>query len=94
MSSVFVKQVGDGSSTRFWLDVWLGNSALKEAFPRLFLLETNSFCSISERCLGLNGPHQFNWAWRRDVRSGLEQTQLNSLVVLLKDFSPSVEADY
>ncbi|GJR98683.1 RNA-directed DNA polymerase, eukaryota, reverse transcriptase zinc-binding domain protein [Tanacetum coccineum] len=35
MSSVFVKQVGDGSSTRFWLDVWLGNSALKEAFPRL-----------------------------------------------------------
>nr|GEZ86683.1 RNA-directed DNA polymerase, eukaryota, reverse transcriptase zinc-binding domain protein [Tanacetum cinerariifolium] len=34
MSSVIVKQVGDGSLTRFWLDVWLGNSALKEAFPR------------------------------------------------------------
>ena len=27
MSTVFVKQVGDGSSTRFWHDVWLGNSA-------------------------------------------------------------------
>ncbi|GJX19529.1 RNA-directed DNA polymerase, eukaryota, reverse transcriptase zinc-binding domain protein [Tanacetum coccineum] len=71
MSSVFVKQVGDGSSTRFWLDVWLGNSALKEAFPRLFLPETNSFCSISERCLVLsveadywkftiNNPHVFS----------------------------------
>ncbi|GKA86613.1 hypothetical protein Tco_0808324 [Tanacetum coccineum] len=94
MSSVFVKHVGDGSLTRFWSDVWLGNSALKEAFPRLFLLETNSFCSLSDRCLGLKGPHQFNWAWRREVRSGVEQAQLNSLVDLLKEFSPSVDADY
>ncbi|GJX21375.1 pentatricopeptide repeat-containing protein [Tanacetum coccineum] len=94
MFTVFVKHVGDGSSTRFWHDVWLGNSALMDAFPWIFLLETNSLCSISERCLGLNGPQQFNWAWRREVRSGLEQTQLNSLVDLLKDFSPSVEADY
>lgn len=93
MSTVFVKQVGDGSSTRFWHDVWLGNSALKNAFPRIYLLETNRLCSISERCLGLNGPHQFNWAWRREVRSGPEEAQLVSLVDLLKDFNPSVEAD-
>ena len=59
----------------------------------MFFLGTNRLCSISERYLGLNGPQQFNWAWRREVRSGPEETQLVSLVDLLKEFNPSVEAD-
>lgn len=31
-------KVGDGSSTLFWLDTWLGNQSLAEAFPPIFRL--------------------------------------------------------
>jgi hypothetical protein len=29
-------KVSDGSQTRFWLDIWLGNKPLKDKLPALF----------------------------------------------------------
>ncbi|GJX59797.1 hypothetical protein Tco_0291187 [Tanacetum coccineum] len=39
----------EGCDTRFWLDNWVGGPALKETFPRLFRLEANPSCLVSER---------------------------------------------
>ncbi|GKC82373.1 hypothetical protein Tco_1138090 [Tanacetum coccineum] len=33
------KKVGDGQGTRFWLDKWVGDQTLKEAYSRIFALE-------------------------------------------------------
>ncbi|GJY54257.1 reverse transcriptase domain, reverse transcriptase zinc-binding domain protein [Tanacetum coccineum] len=41
LPSIFKKKIGDGCSTRFWLDTWLGGSPLKDTFPRLFRLDSN-----------------------------------------------------
>ncbi|XP_071740119.1 uncharacterized protein [Rutidosis leptorrhynchoides] len=38
----FVKQIGDGASTSFWHDVWIGSIPLKHRFKRLFHRETNT----------------------------------------------------
>nr|GEU80731.1 hypothetical protein [Tanacetum cinerariifolium] len=50
LPSVSKKKIGDGCSTRFWLDTWLGGSPLKDTFPRLFRLESNPACLVCNRC--------------------------------------------
>ncbi|GJY70862.1 hypothetical protein Tco_0474565, partial [Tanacetum coccineum] len=39
---IFKKKIGDGCSTQFWLDTWLGGSPLKDTVPRLFRLDSNT----------------------------------------------------
>ncbi|GJS51353.1 RNA-directed DNA polymerase, eukaryota, reverse transcriptase zinc-binding domain protein [Tanacetum coccineum] len=46
---IFKNKIGNGCDTRFWLDNWVGGPALKETFPRLFRLEANPSCLVSER---------------------------------------------
>ncbi|GJR03016.1 reverse transcriptase domain-containing protein [Tanacetum coccineum] len=50
LPSIFKKKIGDGCSTRFWLDTWLGGSPLKDTFPRLFRLDSNPSCLVCNRC--------------------------------------------
>jgi hypothetical protein len=40
--------VGDGRKARFWLDVWLGNCALRIAFPNLFVICNQKEWSVSK----------------------------------------------
>nr|GEU58469.1 WD40 repeat-containing protein [Tanacetum cinerariifolium] len=42
-------KVGDGSSIRFWKDTWLGNDRLYIRYNRLFHLENNKDCFISQQ---------------------------------------------
>ncbi|GKB17359.1 hypothetical protein Tco_0851282 [Tanacetum coccineum] len=44
LPSIFKKKIGDGCSTRFWLDTWLGGSPLKDTFPILVRLDSNASC--------------------------------------------------
>ena len=76
LQSIFVKKVGNGMSTIFWKDVWIGETRLSDRFPRLFALESLKDCSVADRCNLNFGPFTRNWAWRRNVRSGPEQSQL------------------
>jgi hypothetical protein len=40
-------QIGNGSSTAFWLDLWLGPTPLNERFPALFSHSTRQHASVS-----------------------------------------------
>ncbi|XP_071694839.1 uncharacterized protein [Rutidosis leptorrhynchoides] len=43
---LFVKDIGDGASTSFWNDIWLGEEAFKSRFKRLARLEIDLAASI------------------------------------------------
>ncbi|GJT51014.1 putative RNA-directed DNA polymerase [Tanacetum coccineum] len=46
---LFKKKIGNGKSTRFWHDNWLGGKTLREAFMLLYQLETKKDCYVFER---------------------------------------------
>nr|GEY21053.1 hypothetical protein [Tanacetum cinerariifolium] len=52
LPSIFKKKIGDGCSTRFWLDTWLRGSPLKDPFPRLFrpIRSSLELCELSQLC--------------------------------------------
>nr|GEX39875.1 RNA-directed DNA polymerase, eukaryota, reverse transcriptase zinc-binding domain protein [Tanacetum cinerariifolium] len=51
LTSLFKKKIGNGLSTRFWLDSWLGGSSLCTTFSRLFRLDSNPNSLPSDRSL-------------------------------------------
>ncbi|KAI8566862.1 hypothetical protein RHMOL_Rhmol02G0075200 [Rhododendron molle] len=44
----FKVQVGSGQQTLFWDIIWLGDVALKEVYPRLYLISTQKGLVISD----------------------------------------------
>ncbi|GJT77534.1 hypothetical protein Tco_1044259 [Tanacetum coccineum] len=71
-------KVGNGMSTSFWHDQWLGDSCLRLSYPRLFALENNKVCSVAAK---MSAP--FVSSLRRDVRGGEESAQLSRISDLL-----------
>ncbi|PWA44060.1 hypothetical protein CTI12_AA506990 [Artemisia annua] len=49
LQSIFKVKVGNGESTYFWTDKWVGNSPLCSVFPRLYRLESNKQCRVCDR---------------------------------------------
>ena len=54
--------VGDGSSIRFWLDWWCGDSPLSVTFPTLF-----SYCSDPNISIAMLASQGWNLAFRRSL---------------------------
>ncbi|XP_071728879.1 uncharacterized protein [Rutidosis leptorrhynchoides] len=80
--SSFSKVIGNGSSTNFWKDHWLGDFALEDKFKRLVRLESNMEATVRNR-LGI-------WEWIREPRGRAlgELSELNALfqdVILIHD---------
>nr|GEX37064.1 RNA-directed DNA polymerase, eukaryota, reverse transcriptase zinc-binding domain protein [Tanacetum cinerariifolium] len=46
---LFKKKVGNRRNTSFWHDKWLGGSPLHVTYPRLYRLDLNPHCSVSDR---------------------------------------------
>lgn len=44
----FRRLVGNGCSIRFWLDVWIGEMSLASRFRRLYALELNKDCFLTD----------------------------------------------
>ncbi|GKA09037.1 hypothetical protein Tco_0688368 [Tanacetum coccineum] len=61
--STMKKKIGNGNATRFWTDVWVGTRSLKERFPRVYAMEGNKQCMVSDRCV----DDQWHWNWHRNM---------------------------
>ncbi|GKD52059.1 hypothetical protein Tco_1281035 [Tanacetum coccineum] len=80
------RRVNNGASTKFWHDTWAGISSFKHQFPRLFRLAINRDCLVRD-CWN-NGWH---FEWTRNVSSGSNANQLDSLHNTLSAISLNVE---
>ncbi|GKA14939.1 RNA-directed DNA polymerase, eukaryota [Tanacetum coccineum] len=64
-------KVGNGETTKFWDDIWIGSKPLKLLFPRIYALDNIKDATI---CMKLNEPSLDN-NFRRSIRGGIEQSQ-------------------
>ncbi|PNX57881.1 hypothetical protein L195_g050629, partial [Trifolium pratense] len=86
-----VRKLGNGSSTAFWFDPWVGGLPLKDQYHRLF--------HVSEQCLELVGNmgsrehSQWLWdfRWKREL-SVAECELLQDLLHVVAQ-SPSLEIE-
>nr|GEW24487.1 RNA-directed DNA polymerase, eukaryota, reverse transcriptase zinc-binding domain protein [Tanacetum cinerariifolium] len=79
------KKVGDGLSTKFSHDVWIGDSSLQSKFSRLYRIASNKDCTV--RDIWNNG---WDFSWSRLILGGTILHQLNTFsstleVVTLSD---------
>ncbi|XP_071738946.1 uncharacterized protein [Rutidosis leptorrhynchoides] len=80
-----VKTIGNGCSTRFWHDHWLGNEPLKSVFTRLFRLEQDKDVTVCNRVLWQTPPVVSDTGWVRDPygQTRGELTEINNLLQAL-----------
>ncbi|GJY92876.1 RNA-directed DNA polymerase, eukaryota [Tanacetum coccineum] len=72
-------RIGNGMHTQFWNDFWIGDSVLKDMFPRLYSLENCKDCYVADKILS-----SVTTSFRRPVRGGPEAQQLSCLLEILE----------
>ncbi|XP_071687722.1 uncharacterized protein [Rutidosis leptorrhynchoides] len=86
---VFQKKIGDGSNTKLWKDMWLGDCSLTSKFNVLFALEIDSDCKIADRFF----DGAWHWNWSRPLTSCCHLASLEELNAMVSSFSLSENAD-
>nr|GFB48652.1 RNA-directed DNA polymerase, eukaryota, reverse transcriptase zinc-binding domain protein [Tanacetum cinerariifolium] len=82
--------IENGSTTRFWHDIWYGDFCFKEKFKRLFNLELQKDANAPSKLQASNVASFF----RRHPRSGIENSQFIESGQILSSISlSSVSAD-
>nr|GEW29687.1 RNA-directed DNA polymerase, eukaryota [Tanacetum cinerariifolium] len=81
-------RMGDGNNTRFWLDIWKGDKTLRDAFPRMFALESVKQISMAEKMV-----MPVDYSFLRPVRGGIEQQQFTDLASTMDSVSLSSSHD-
>ncbi|GKA14061.1 RNA-directed DNA polymerase, eukaryota, reverse transcriptase zinc-binding domain protein [Tanacetum coccineum] len=76
--SFLQRRVSNSASTKFWHETWMGDTSLKNQFPRLFCLALNKDCMISD-CWN-NG---WDLSWSRPITSGTNAHHLSTLSNML-----------
>ncbi|XP_076950878.1 uncharacterized protein LOC143623996 [Bidens hawaiensis] len=66
LNGFFIREVGSGNITRFWLDKWLCRFPLKVVFPDLYKLEVKKGCRVSERVVRNGLGKDDGWRWFGD----------------------------
>ena len=82
VSDIKIK-VGDGCSTRFWLDHWVGDATLASIFPDLFLLAMDSSATVNTQTCLFEGrmiwtPQSRRWSYQH------LSNNINNLLALLR----------
>ncbi|PWA78075.1 RNA-directed DNA polymerase, eukaryota, Reverse transcriptase zinc-binding domain protein [Artemisia annua] len=54
-------------------------------FPRLYALEIDKDCSLSERLIRVGETFTWSWNWRRALRSGRERADFDQLMEVVRD---------
>ncbi|GKC06588.1 RNA-directed DNA polymerase, eukaryota [Tanacetum coccineum] len=86
--SLCSKRVGNGNNTSFWLDIWKGDSTLRDDFPRMYALELDKQISVADKMAA-----QVDASFRRPVRGGIELNRFNDLVSFIDSVSLSSSHD-
>jgi hypothetical protein len=82
VEEVIEHKIGNGMLTRFWRDVWIGDSPLCIKFPRLFSLSMQKEVCVRE-LLKVEGDRRWwNFIWRRNLFQW-EEERVNVLEDLL-----------
>nr|GEY94259.1 RNA-directed DNA polymerase, eukaryota, reverse transcriptase zinc-binding domain protein [Tanacetum cinerariifolium] len=68
-------KLGNGDTTAFWEDNWIGGNVLKYLYPRIYALETCKSVTVSKNLTDSSLDNSF----RCKTRGGVEQVQYNAL---------------
>nr|GFA20830.1 RNA-directed DNA polymerase, eukaryota [Tanacetum cinerariifolium] len=60
--SLCIRKLGNGKTCRFWEDVWIGSTALKCLFPRVYNLDLDQGTVLSDNC--------DSWIWSLSTSNG------------------------
>ncbi|GJS13886.1 RNA-directed DNA polymerase, eukaryota [Tanacetum coccineum] len=82
------KRIGDGQSTSFWKETWMGDIPLCELCPRLFALD-----SAPNICVAAKMAGPLDTSFRRSVRGGVEQQEFSDLSSFLNSVVLSTSND-
>ncbi|XP_071739980.1 uncharacterized protein [Rutidosis leptorrhynchoides] len=82
----FIKSIGDGSSTLFWDETWVGGEKLKLLFPRLYQLEAKKDVLLCDRVNMKSETLMFNWEWLR-APYGRTKGEFDALLSLISNFN-------
>ncbi|MFS8018660.1 putative RNA-directed DNA polymerase [Helianthus anomalus] len=85
--------VGCGSISAFWLDVWIGDQPLLSEFPLLFALEKEKLCKVSDRVTWGHDYINLSWCWKRTSLADNEKDELLDLSLMLCEFVASSGPD-
>nr|GEW63312.1 hypothetical protein [Tanacetum cinerariifolium] len=87
----FTLKISNGRNMFFWKDVWCCDAfRLMDRFPRLFSLESDQDCKVSDRWRLTNGVWGGTWSWRFLPR-GIALDVLSSLISLIGSVSLSLD---
>ncbi|PNY12727.1 ribonuclease H [Trifolium pratense] len=91
---MFFKKIGNGGTTSFWHDSWLGPQPLKEVFPRFFLISVHKESSVLEVGRWVSGCWEWEVRWRRNLFVWEEELQNALLEVLTPIQLSNVEDEW
>ncbi|GKC45708.1 hypothetical protein Tco_1063430 [Tanacetum coccineum] len=83
------RKIGNGESTSFWNDVWLGSMPLKSQFPRVYVLDIDRNCFIANRV----PLKDWSYVFYRHPRGGVEASQFAALQSAIGNMVLSNQSD-
>ncbi|GKE02536.1 RNA-directed DNA polymerase, eukaryota, reverse transcriptase zinc-binding domain protein [Tanacetum coccineum] len=81
--------IGDGTTIRFWDEIWCGDRPLKASFPRIYALDSDKTCMVAQRF----NISDWSNVLRRMPRGGIEHNQFIDLLEAIRDVSISDKQD-
>ncbi|GJY46340.1 putative RNA-directed DNA polymerase, eukaryota, reverse transcriptase zinc-binding domain protein [Tanacetum coccineum] len=83
------RSVGNGLSIRFWNETWCGVCPFKDLFPRIYALEENKSCTVTQRLI----IDDWSSVLRRLPRGEAESSQFHDLMEVVRQVTLSSSND-
>jgi hypothetical protein len=91
-NSAIGKNIGNGNSTSFWNEQWIGDQSLRQRFPRLFGISTQKDEVISKLGRIIDGRWHWELLWRRNLFVW-EEDQYRQFREIIETFAPTTHND-